>query len=291
MYADPILLRRQYANDKYLKIRQDIHARYSVPAVNFPEWVLTRMTWRGDESILDVGCGSGSYYKHLRAMLPDSRYTGIDIEPGMLSNHAARDPETNRALGVGDAQTLPFADASFDVVMANHMLYHVPDVDAAVAECHRVLKHGGTLIAATNSANTMPELNGPYRRAIMLLSAPGKIQSGASSIPKSSFTLESGTLTMARRFYAVVRHDLPGSLVFNSVEPIMDYVGTWRTMRESSLPPTVRWDDVMLIMREQFSRHIGHMGELVVKKPNGVLIATDRGSFIGGYIAHLENHR
>lgn len=289
MYADSTLLRRQYANDKNLKIRQDIHSRYSVPSVQFPEWVLSRVEWRGDERVLDVGCGAGSYYDRIRDSMPGVRYVGIDIEAGMLDNHSARHANAGMSLATADVQDLPFPDASFDVIMANHMLYHVPNIERALDECRRVLKPDGVLIAAANSANTMPEFNALYRRAIMLLSSPGKIQSGSSAIPRSSFTLENGTLLLARHFYAVVRHDLPGALVFKAVEPVMDYLGTWRSMRESQLPTGVRWEDVMLIMREQFTRVIGHFGELVVNKLTGVLIASDRGGFITDYVEHLEH--
>jgi len=51
----------------------------------------------------------------------------------------------------GDAQWLPFADASFDCILAMHMLYHVPDRDLAIAEMRRVLRPGGVLLALTNS--------------------------------------------------------------------------------------------------------------------------------------------
>jgi SAM-dependent methyltransferase len=289
MYADPILLHRQYANDKNLRIRQEIHARYSVPAVNFPQWVLSRLVWRGDERILDVGCGSGSYYPAIREQLPDARYIGIDIEPGMLENHEARRAASGVCVGAGDALHLPFADSSFDVVMMNHMLHHVANISTALNEARRVLKSDGVLLASTSSAESLHELNARYRRAITLLSSPSKIRNGSLAVPRSSFTLENGAALLGRHFYAVVRHDLPGALVFRDVEPVMRYLSTWRSMREPSLPPNVRWDDVMMVMREQLSRVIAHFGELVISKLTGVLIASDRGGFIHEYVRYLEH--
>jgi SAM-dependent methyltransferase len=289
MYADPMLLRRQYANDKNLRVRQNIHAHYSVPAVHFPQWVLSRLVWRGDERILDIGCGDGSYYPVIRDQLPDARYIGVDIEPGMLENHEGRRAAHGMCIGAGDALRLPFSDSSFDVVMMNHMLYHIADIASVLDEARRVLKSDGVLIASTNSAESLHELNARYRRAITLLSSPGKIQSGSLAVPRSSFTLENGAVLLGRHFYAVVRHDLPGALVFRDVEPVMDYLSTWRSMRESSLPPNVRWDDVMMVMREQFSRVIAHFGELIINKLAGVLIASDRGGFINEYVRYLEH--
>ena len=58
----------------------------------------------------------------------------------------------------GDAAALPFSDAAFDVVTARHMLYHVPDVAAVLAEFRRVLKPGGRFLAVTNAEGYMAEL-------------------------------------------------------------------------------------------------------------------------------------
>lgn len=57
-----------------------------------------------------------------------------------------------------DASELPFSDSSFDVVVAMHMLYHVPDQARAIAEMHRVLKPGGTVAVTTNGAANLGEL-------------------------------------------------------------------------------------------------------------------------------------
>jgi ubiquinone/menaquinone biosynthesis C-methylase UbiE len=70
--------------------------------------------------------------------------------------------ELTRAQGVdarvGDIQALPFADGEFDAVVANFMLYHVPDVQRGLAEVARVLRPGGRLVAATNGVRQLGEL-------------------------------------------------------------------------------------------------------------------------------------
>jgi ubiquinone/menaquinone biosynthesis C-methylase UbiE len=169
---DSEALRRQYATDYHLRVRQETHERYSVPPVNFPEWVISRAEWRGDEIVLDIGIGTGTYGKLLKKHLPHVRYIGMDNAPGMLRTHPERD-----SLTLADAQRLPFPNAKFDVVMANHMLYHVPDVDQTLREIRRVLKPDGMLMASTNSLQTMPEFQALFRRSLMLLSAPVKVYS------------------------------------------------------------------------------------------------------------------
>jgi SAM-dependent methyltransferase len=277
-------VRQQYMTDETLRIRHETHSRYSMPKVDFPSWVLSYIQWRGDEWVLDVGCGTGHYYQPLLTQVPGVRYFGVDYSEGMLKKHAA--PERT---AVSDAQALPFAPHSFDVVMANHMLYHVPDIDHAIKECRRVLKPDGILMTATNSQHTMPEFQVLFRRAIVLLSAPGSATPAQPPMPAHSlYSLENGTRHLARNFYAVVRYDLPGSFVFPSIEPVMTYLESTRQLREPQLPRGVVWDDVMMIMRQQITHLINHFGELTVNKVSGVLIASDKGGFIREYVQHLK---
>ena len=58
---DPDVIRQQYETDEALSIRLDIHDRYSEPQINFAEWAIDCMDWRGDERVLDVGRGPGRY--------------------------------------------------------------------------------------------------------------------------------------------------------------------------------------------------------------------------------------
>ncbi len=262
------------------RIRKETYERYGVPKIDFPRWVLNRNKWRGDETVLDVGSGAGDYYLLLRELYPDVRYFGMDIAPAALALHPAQN-ELSRA----DAGSLPYADASFDVVMANHMLFHVADVTATLREFRRVLKPDGLLIAATNSVQTLPELQALLRRAIVLLGVSAKGQM-PPPLPHHLFALENGTRQLARHFFAVVRYDLPSTLVFPSIEPVMTFLDSTRDLRESQLPPEISWDDLMLVMREQISVLIGHFGELTVNKISGVLIASDRGGFIEDFVDH-----
>lgn len=282
--TDPNNLRQHaYADDENFRIRHETHEQYTVPRVDFRAWALSRIEWRGDEQVLDVGCGPGMYAASLREMLPDVRYYGLDFSAGMLAKHPLP-----RAVTVGDGQNLPFPDHHFDVVMANHMLYHVPDIERALEEFRRVLKPDGVLLAATNSVENMPQVRELFKRAILVLTAPGK----AVSIPLPNshlFTLESGTRQLSRHFYAVVRHDLPGALVFTEIEPVMAYLESTRSLREPLLPEGVTWESVMLVVREQIKNQLNYVGELVVHKLVGVLVATDRGDFISDFLHQRED--
>ena len=280
------IVRRHYATDDHLRIRIETHDKYTIPNRSFAEWVLKRLNFKGNERILDIGCGPGLYYGKMKkqGITDDITYVGMDLIDSMLERHPAK--AEGGKLGLGNIEQLPFATDSFDVVMANHMLYHVNDVHKAVKEMRRVLKPDGILAVATNSVNTMPELQVLMRRAIVLLTRGGAAQVRAPQMPSDRFALENGTRILAQYFYAVVRHDLPSALVFPDVEPAMAYLESTRDLRENSLPSDVVWDDVMMIMRQQINQLVKHLGELVINKQAGLLVASDNGGFISEFIAH-----
>jgi len=151
-----------------------------------------------------------------------------------------------------------------------------------------VLRPNGQLVIAANSINTMPEMQVLMRRAIVLLTRGGAAQVRAPELPSDRFALENGTRVLSRYFYAVVRHDLPSALVFPEVEPAMAYLESTRDLREASLPSDVVWEDVMMIMRQQINQLVKHLGELVISKQAGVLIATEHGGFIDEFMQHKK---
>jgi SAM-dependent methyltransferase len=101
------------------------------------------------EDVLDVGCGAGLDSLVAAQMVgPDGSVTGLDMTPEMLAKARASAEE----LGLGDvrfvegeAERLPFEDASFDVVISNGVIDLVPDKEAVFSELHRVLRPGGRL--------------------------------------------------------------------------------------------------------------------------------------------------
>jgi ubiquinone/menaquinone biosynthesis C-methylase UbiE len=105
------------------------------------EWVCEQAS--GD--VLEVAVGTGRNFAHYPA---DARLTGIDLSPAMLeiARTRARDLGVEVELREGDAQALPFPDASFDTVVCTLGLCGVPDERAAIAEAHRVLRPGGKLL-------------------------------------------------------------------------------------------------------------------------------------------------
>jgi arsenite methyltransferase len=115
--------------------------------------------WRGDEQVLDVGCGRGLLLAGAAKKLNSGHATGIDIwsnvdmgansEAATLHNLALEELAAKCTLVSAGAQAMPFADGSFDVIVSNlclHNIYDRPTRQLAVAEVRRVLKPGGVAL-------------------------------------------------------------------------------------------------------------------------------------------------
>jgi len=273
-------IRRYYATDRNLRIHEETQAKYCVPRIDFARWTLETIDWAGDEVILDIGAGRGNHYACLMREQPAVTYFALDLSPNLLQCH----PCAADHLTLGDAMRLPYSDDCFDIVMANHMLYHLADIETGLAEIKRVLKPGGRVLAATDSLQSLPELQVLIRRAIVLLSKNGAMLN-PPTFPSEAFALENGTRMLARHFYAVVRHDLPCQLIFDDVEPALAYLDSMRDLRQGGLPDDVSWDDMMLIMRQQLTQLLQLMGKLEFNLTVGALVASDCGGFIEDFVA------
>ena len=120
---------------------------------------LDKIVWRGDERVLDVGCGLGLFLIGAAKRLKTGRAVGIDLwqaedlsgntPPGTLNNATIEGVADKVEVHTGDARKLPFDDASFNVVlssMALHNIYNAGERQTAVREIARVLKSGGRVL-------------------------------------------------------------------------------------------------------------------------------------------------
>jgi arsenite methyltransferase len=113
-------------------------------------WTMGRLA--AGERVLDLGSGAGTDALVAAQMVgPEGHVTGIDMTPEMLATARAAAAEmgaTNVEFVESEAEHLPFAEESFDVVISNGVIDLIPDKDAVFSELHRVLVPGGRLQVA-----------------------------------------------------------------------------------------------------------------------------------------------
>ncbi len=157
------LREQQYGTSDRLAARARLHARYTTATMPWFDWVAGQFGITDGDRVLEVGCGAGWLWEQTN--VPAATGTSImlvDLSPGMVDEAVERVTGTRRFGSVrgepADAQSLPFDARSFDRVIANHMLYHLPEPASGVAELARVAHDDGTVIAATNGSRHMQEL-------------------------------------------------------------------------------------------------------------------------------------
>ena len=214
--------RLQYRTADKLKDRIALHELFGDDQEDFHAWQLRQVQAPQDASVLEVGCGSGRFWLVNSARIPAGwELTLSDLSEGML-----RETETNltragiRALYRQHSATdLPYADDSFDLMFANHMLYHVPDVPRALREARRVLEPGGRLYAATNGEEHMHEATVEY---LKLIEAVPEL--GGQLIDISPFSMESGEELLQQEFEEVRLFERRDQLLVTEPEPFIRYV-------------------------------------------------------------------
>jgi len=207
--------RDQYATTTgNLTARMALH-RYGTYPRRWFSWVGERLPAGGD--VLEVGAGTGELWAHAGGV---RRLTLADFSAAMCARlQAVPGARVVRC----DAGGLPFRAGSFDTVVANHMLYHVDEPEAALREFARVLRPGGRLVAATNGRDHLAELFaiGPAIGRPDLMTGRGR----------GDFTAESGPAQVERHFTRVSVERYPGAIAVHAAEPLVAYLDSLTGVR------------------------------------------------------------
>jgi len=218
------LVTQQYASDANLNARIALHQRFSTNPQGWYAWYFGQLDLPPRARLLEVGCGPGKLWQENLTRLPaEWDITLSDLSLGML-----RSAERNLApvaarftFRVLDVQLLPYENGHFDAVLANHMLYHVPNLRRALLEIHRVLKPGGRLYAATNGEQHMAALDALGMEVAARLGIT--LEEGFISRNRR-FSLENGAAHLREFFPSVERRDYPDALEVTEARPLAAYL-------------------------------------------------------------------
>lgn len=203
---DAEAVRREYASEDGLATRASLYL-YGTGGTDARDVVVAALETLSPACVLEVGCGWGELAERI-AREVGCRVAALDLSPRMVELALERGVDAR----VGDVRELPFADAAFDAVVAAWMLYHVADVDRALAEITRVLRPGGSLVCVTNGVRDFEEVWSLVGRD--------------TSTRRSSFRAETGAAILDRHFASVERHDLVFPVVFPDGAALRAYVGS-----------------------------------------------------------------
>jgi SAM-dependent methyltransferase len=252
----------QYSDSQKLAARARLYQDSTVAGTPWFPWVAERLGLSGGEAVLDIGCGPGWFWAASAEIVPlDIALTLADQSAGMVEEAVGRCREAGFARVEGkqaDAMALPFADQSFDVVVAMHMFYHLADQVAAMAEMHRVLKPGGRLVVTTNGREN---LTGLYALST-------SFGGGAVDPAAEAFGFERAEELMRAQFGAVAVEEHPAGLRVTDPETVY--------LALTSYPPGDRAsEDQLVAFRAAIDKAFAAGdGVLTLRKQTGVFIAS-----------------
>lgn len=261
---DPSYVRDQYSASGNLEARIALHEKFSTAKQKWFDWYWAHFDLPIDARILEVGCGVGMLWRDNRARTPSAsswRITLSDFSLGMV--------ETTRAANVrgdflqSDAQSIPFPDSMFDAVIANHMLYHVPDLPRVLFEFRRVLKPGGKLFAATNGDYHLRELKSWVAEFVSAEYYPMLYENGVKQ-----FSLENGAEQLQKFFKRVERFYFQDALIVTEVDPLMAYT-------ISGFLGKMTTTEQIDALRKSATERIARNGAFRITKATGLFIATN----------------
>ena len=212
---DTAAVKAQYAIPKWLDIRLTFHDKYSANRQGYGAWLVSNYDIRSGMTVLEIGCGTGSLWLGNDSIVSRCKKLILtDLSDGMIEaakkNLGERD---NIEYLKADIQALPFMDDTFDVVIANAMLYHVPDIKKGLEEVRRVLKKGGVFYCATYGEQNFTDTLAEWFKF-----------GGEDFKPNHNFTMQNGAEKLRDSFEDITPIFYEDSLHITETEDLVEYL-------------------------------------------------------------------
>lgn len=210
----------QYRNSSNLVKRISIHDKYSTNNTGWYRWMFNKFKLSQDIKVLEIGCGNAMMWRRNISYIPENcEITLTDISEGMLND--AKDNLKEEAekfkFKLVDASNIPFKDESFNIIIANHMLFYCRDRERVFSEIKRVLKTGGFFYCSTVGESHMKELE------LLIKNFDKSFVMSESDLPRE-FGLENGKSQLSSWFQDIKRYDYEDNLVVTGSKALIEYV-------------------------------------------------------------------
>lgn len=248
----------QYKNAKNLNDRISLHEKYSTNKQGWFNWLFEKIDFSKVNRLLELGCGNGKLWQENKIDLRNREIFLSDISEGMVE-------EVRNKLGsdfnciVADAEKIPFKDAYFDSVIANHVLFYLNDLNQGLKEVSRVLKPNGVLYCSTYGSRHMKEITD------IVQSFDSRVNLSNHSL-YDVFGLENGESVLKNYFTSVQRMDYQDSLEITESKPLIDYIMSCHGNQNEILGPRL----------SEFKEYIEELlvsnGKIIVTKQAGLFV-------------------
>jgi len=256
----------QYKAPHNLTSRMNLWS-YGLNPESFQKWIFSKLQLQDDEQILELGCGTGQLWLENSKDIPSkSSIILSDFSKEMVIKAKENLQPLNLPLKfeIIDAETIPYPNQVFDVVIGCHMLYHIPDIEKALRSINRVLKPGGRFISTTISQRHIQELKD-------FLSEFGLYSEERMEL-FNEFRNETGRAVLEPFFSDIKFYEYVNPVIIYSADPLMRYIESMFPVEEF---PDFREkkdeveETILKILKTQSKFEItGISGLFEAKKPN-----------------------
>ena len=216
MSQDNSSIINQYMTSKNLDVRIALHEKYSQNPMGWFPWLYSQIDFQGVNRLLEIGCGSGELWKNNTLNLRNREFFLSDSSEGMVSEVRKKYGSAFNCI-VADCEKIPFKDAYFDCVIANHVLFYLQNLHQGIAEICRVLKPDGVLYCSTYGSNHMKEITA------LVQAFDSKITLSQTNLYEV-FGLENGKDVLNPYFSSVEVSYYPDELIVDEAQPLVDYI-------------------------------------------------------------------
>lgn len=211
-------IKKQYMNSSNISARIMLHNEYSHNTQGWFEWVYEQCEIKKGEKILELGCGSGALWSRNICRLPQAKIMLTDISSGMIKDVSKNlGADKHFKYQVMDAHYINADDEIYDVVIANHLLFYLEDLDKVLKEIKRVIKPGGRLICSTYGKEHMREINE------LVTDFDNRIVLSADNL-YDIFGKENGEKILRKKFTQIEWRQYEDYLTVDSADALVSYI-------------------------------------------------------------------
>lgn len=213
-------LLQQYMDSSNLDASIKLQDRFSSNRHGWYKWTFNNIKLDKKYKVLEIGCGNGALWsKNINLLDKDISITLTDVCEEMINS--AKKSLSNYSdifdFQIVDPYNIPFENESFDLVIANHILFYMKDVDKVLNEIKRVLKVGGYFYSSTIDSKNMKELES------LVKGFNSNIKISEEKI-SSNFGLENGEGILSKHFCQIKKYLYEDKLVINDAKGILEYI-------------------------------------------------------------------
>lgn len=213
-------LKTQYQNAANISARINLHKNYSLNEQGWFPWIYEQCHITNHMKILEIGCGSGALWIENFSKLPEHVEIILsDISEGMIRDvrRSVGQEDSRFSFQIFDCAGIPFPDSSFDLVIANHMLFYCDNIPNVCSEIQRVLKPTGRFLASTYGNRHMKEISR------LVQSFDSRIALSDKDLYEQ-FGLENGTKFLAPFFKKISCIRYEDEIYLNTPGPLIEYI-------------------------------------------------------------------